>query len=212
MIMKGRTSLRLTSVGLCSLAVVAAAALPTWAASPQAVQPPAAAPATLPPTVVATSAQPTPQAVAAPRLRPTTVPPTVVQAPTRRPTAAQRPSAAPVEPPVFAGTSLDRGRANTAALPEAARALADAFEKDQQRFLEELTQKLSARRDAFHAEMQRLQDELTKAGNLDDAVAVRDYLRGGTPTTVFRPTTGRGGRGGVAAPTAARGRVGGGGR
>jgi beta-lactamase regulating signal transducer with metallopeptidase domain len=213
MIMKGRTSLRLTSVGICSLVVVAAAALPTWAASPQESQPPAAAPVMVPPASAASPAQPVPQAVAAPRSRPMSVPPTVMQAPTRRPPAAQRPTAAPSEPPVFAGTYLGRGRANTANLPEAARALAEAFEKDQQAYQEEMMRNTAARRQRFNAEMQGLQDELTKAGKLDEAVAVRDYLRAGTPTSIFRPTSvGRGGRGAAAAPVAARGRSGGGGR
>lgn len=210
MIMQGRASLRLTFVGICSLAVVAAAALPTWAASSQVAQPPAVVPAPAPPTAIATAAPslPAPRTVSAQPTRPSSAPPSV-QAATRRAAVAQRPSTPPA--PVTIGV---QGRGSMAAnLPEAARALADAFSKDQQAYLAEMMQKVSARREVFNAEMQRLQDELTKAGNLDDAVAIRDYLRrGATPTSALRPQTGRGGRGGVPAPVAGRGRVGGGGR
>jgi beta-lactamase regulating signal transducer with metallopeptidase domain len=212
MIMKGRTSLRLTFVGICSLAVVAVATLPTWAASPQVSQPPvavAAPPAV--PTPQATAAQ-TPTPVPPARLRSSSTPP-VVQSPTRRAIVTQRPS---VQPPPAAVVSLGRGRGNAmAGLPEAARVLADAFSKDQQTYLEEMMQKTSARRATFTAEMQRLQDELTKAGNLDDAVAVRDYLRTTAPAGERRGIVG-GGRGGVVSPGATRGGVvggrGGGGR
>ena len=210
MIMKGRASLRLTFVGICSLAVVAAATLPTWAASPEVSQPPVAVPAPVPPAAAAAPAPSAPQAAAAAPLRRPSVPPTG-QATTQRPVVAQRPTAARPAPVVY-GLPQGRGRATTTAnLPEAARALADAFSKDQQTYLEELTTKMSARRDVFNAEMQRLQDELTKAGNLDDAVAIRDYLRMGAPAGL-RPVTGRGGRGAVAAPVTGRGRNGGGGR
>ena len=78
-------------------------------------------------------------------------------------------------------------------LPEPARALADAFSKDQQTYLAEMLQKTAARREVFTTEMQRLQDELTKAGNLDDAVAIRDYLRMAAPVTL-RGRSGGGGR------------------
>jgi beta-lactamase regulating signal transducer with metallopeptidase domain len=193
MIMQGRTSLRLTFVGICTLAVVAAVTLPTWAASPQVPQPPVVAAAPAPPAV--------PSA-------PASVPP-VVQAPTLRSVVTQSRPAPPPPPPPPPVMGV-RGRGNVmATLPEPARALADAFAKDQQAYIEEMTQKVTARRATFTAEMQRLQDELAKAGNLDDAVAIRDYLRRAAPSVELRPTV-RGGRGGAATPVTGRGRAGGG--
>lgn len=192
MIMQGRTSLRLTFVGICTLAVVAAVTLPTWAASPQVPQPPVVAAAPAPPAV--------PSA-------PASIPP-VVQAPTLRSVVTQsRPAPPPPPPPPLLS---GRGRSNVEVnLPEAARALVDAFSKDQQTYYAEMLQKTEARRATLTAEMQRLQDELAKAGNLDDAVAIRNYLRRATPSGDQRPTV-RGGRGGVSAPVTGRGRAGGG--
>lgn len=200
MIMKGRASLRLTFVGICSLAVVAVATLPTWAASSQVAQPPVVAPAsTTPPVMAAPPSSSAPQTV---------IPPVTPQA-SSRPRVAQRPAAVPpTRPMVQTVPPAGRGRGNFSPnLPEVALPLAEAFSKDQQAYLAEMLQKTAARREVFVAEMQRLQDELTKAGNLDDAVAIRDYLRMSTPVTTQRPTTGRGGVAG-----GGRGRVGGGGR
>lgn len=199
MIMKGRTSLRLTFLGICSLIVIAAATLPTWAASAQ-VAPPSG-----PPVMAAPPSTAAPQAAPPATRRPSSPP--VVQAPTPRPPAAQRPAAVPpTRPMVQTVPPTGRGRGGISPnLPEVARPLAEAFSQDQQAYLAEMLQKTAARREVFVAEMQRLQDELTKAGNLDDAVAIRDYLRMSSSTQ--RPTTGRGAVGG-----GGRGRAGGGGR
>lgn len=168
MIMKGRASLRLTFVGLCSLAAVATATLPTWAASVQQATPPvvAAAPSAAPATAA-------PQAQSGSVPRAIRVPPSgqvLTQVPTLRPQVA---------------TPTGRGRSLVApSVPQAARDLESAYEKDQQ-----------ALREKFIADLQRLQDELTKAGNLDDAVAVRDYVRrvtAGQRMLTFRPVAGRG--------------------
>lgn len=217
MIMKGRTSLRLTLVGICSLVVLAAATLPTWAASPQTVQPstppPAATPA--PP---APAQMPAPPPPAAQAQRPATPP--VVPVPTARPSGgrgivtAAPATMTPAPSPQGAPFPAVRGRGGvTPTLPTAAHPLVDAFEKDQQAYLAEMQQKIEARRATFRAEMQRLQDELTRAGNLDDAVAIRDYLRRSAPAGL-RPMVGRGGRGGAVEgttpPAVARGRIGGG--
>ena len=153
----------------------------------------------------AVAAAPAPPAVPS---APASVPP-VVQAPTLRSVVTQSRPAPPPPPPPPPVMGV-RGRGNVmATLPEPARALADAFAKDQQAYIEEMTQKVTARRATFTAEMQRLQDELAKAGNLDDAVAIRDYLRRAAPSGDLRPTV-RGGRGGMATPVTGRGRAGGG--
>lgn len=195
MIMKGHASLKLTFVGVCSLVMVAAATLPTWAASSQVVQPPAAAPAPAPPSLVPPQVTSAPATAAAPARRAAT-PPTMRPS-ASRPTVAQRPSvAAPTVVPPSA-LARPRGRGQFVPnLPEAAQALAIAFEKDQQTYQDEMRQKLESRRATFRTELERLQDELTKAGKLDEAVAVRNYLRMATSTGTRPMTAGRGGRGG----------------
>jgi hypothetical protein len=72
-------------------------------------------------------------------------------------------------------------------LPEDGKALLADFETDRQAIEAEIDQKIAARREALVKSLEALQDQYTKAGKLDEAVAIRDYLRAGAPgSTHFR--------------------------
>ncbi|HUF48769.1 MAG TPA: M56 family metallopeptidase [Vicinamibacterales bacterium] len=208
MIMQGRVPLRLTRVGVVSLVFAGALTLPAWAAS-QAPPPPPPAP-------------PPPVAV-----RPETPPPTPPPAPAPMdvmPMAIPVPSVAPQQPPppppppvrrLQAPTPrpdmiIYRGRTN---LPEDATALLRSYETDSYAMMQELTRRMEAGRNQTIAALEALQERYTKAGQLDEAVAVRDYLRAGAPGLDFNyALRGSGaGRGGLSSPGTARGRGGRGG-
>jgi hypothetical protein len=72
-------------------------------------------------------------------------------------------------------------RIDDSGLPAQGRQLLEGFEADRDAIQEEAEQKIAARREAVVQALQDLQDQLTKAGQLDEAVAVRDYLRAGGP-------------------------------
>ena len=68
------------------------------------------------------------------------------------------------------------------ALPQDGRQLVEAFNKDRVDIVQEAERKLTERRTALIKELEALQEAHTKAGRLDDAVAIRDYLRTGLPS------------------------------
>ena len=73
-------------------------------------------------------------------------------------------------------------------LTEDGQKLIQGFEADREAIQKEVDQKIQARREAVIKELERLQDQYAKAGKLDEAVAIRDYLRaGGPPATVNVP-------------------------
>lgn len=177
MIMKGRTSLRLPVAGLCTLALIAAATLPAWATSPQAPpQPP------LPP-VVAVPQAPPPAPASRPQDPPPPPPvlrqglrqaaPVNVQVKTPTP-AAQRTLRVAVKPPARPAVLM---------LPNEGRVLVVAFDKEREAILATALQQITQRHDATIKALEALQDQFARDGKLDEAIAIRDYLRAGGPRT-----------------------------
>jgi beta-lactamase regulating signal transducer with metallopeptidase domain len=172
MVMKGSAPLRLPLAGLLALSVMAAATLPAWATGSQ--QPP-----------------PPPQAAPAPKASPQGPPPPPP------PPAKGKPDPAPPPPPppppaktVKSQYQLERKAppsknwtlsAHQAELPGDARQLLERYEADSQAIRQEIEKKLTERREALIKTLQDLQDQYTKAGKLDEAVAIRDYLKAGGP-------------------------------
>ncbi len=64
-------------------------------------------------------------------------------------------------------------------LPADGKQLVEAFEKDRQAIEEEIETKVDLRREELVKALEALQEQYTKAGKLDEAVAIRDYLRTG---------------------------------
>lgn len=59
--------------------------------------------------------------------------------------------------------------------------LIQGFETDRDAIQLEADKKVDARREALVKELQALQDQYAKAGKLDEAIAIRDYLKAGGP-------------------------------
>jgi beta-lactamase regulating signal transducer with metallopeptidase domain len=180
MIMQGRTSLRLPFLGLCCLALVGSATLPTWASSPQDPPPP-------PPTPPATT-RPVIQEVPTPRQ-------VVTPSTTLRQVPRQATPQRIVTIPPTAATTLRQavgGRGRAATLPEEGQALLQTYNSDLEAIQREAAQRSEARRDALTKELEQLQDTYTKAGKLDEAIAIRNYLRNGGPGIRIGVVGGRG--------------------
>lgn len=192
MIMKGRTSLRLPFVGLCCLALVAAAALPTWAASQDPPTPPVPPP---PPTPIIREipAPPPPvpvQPVApppapAPPQDPTRARIAVREIPPQVPAGERRGVVGGVRavPPSRVLVARD-GRTTLlipANLPDDGKALVEGYKTDIEAIQAEAERKTTASREAIIKSLQDLQEKYTREGKLDEAIAIRDYLRAGGP-------------------------------
>lgn len=67
------------------------------------------------------------------------------------------------------------------ALPPDGAQLVEGFETDRRAIQEEVERKLDERRAVLVKALEALQDQYTKAGKLDEAIAIRDYLRLGGP-------------------------------
>jgi beta-lactamase regulating signal transducer with metallopeptidase domain len=173
MIMKGRTALRLPGAGVCCLAFVAAATLPAWASAPQ--QPPPL-PARPP---VATQLPPSPPPTPAPAVKEIQQPPRVVERqtpPVRKMPAPPPPVVIAIQPNAKYAVTVRKNN-----LPAEGLKLVETMEADQKAIQDEAAQKVDARRAAAVKELEALQEQFTKAGKLDEAVAIRDYLRAGGP-------------------------------
>jgi beta-lactamase regulating signal transducer with metallopeptidase domain len=187
MIMKGRTALRLPMAGLIALGLMAAATLPAWATAQQQtppVPPPPAAPAA--------PARPKPSVEPAPL--PPPPPPAVETAVELPPPLPAWPQSGPswrVRPPTLDGqTGRTRPRAQPSfvyswnyggELPADAQKLIESFNADSKAIREEADRKIDERQETVMKALQTLQEQYTKAGKLDEAVAIRDYLRAGGP-------------------------------
>jgi excinuclease UvrABC helicase subunit UvrB len=68
-----------------------------------------------------------------------------------------------------------------AELPEDGQKLVQGFEADRETIQKEADQKVEARRESLLKALQALQDQYAKEGKLDEAVAIRDYIRAGGP-------------------------------
>lgn len=172
MIMKGRVPLQLRWGGLLCLALMAAATLPAWAASQQPPPPP-------PPVPVVVPAEPQ---------NPPPPPPPPPPAPRAR---SVRQIPPPPRPPTPRIVELPNTEALTvyvqrADLPADGRQLLEGFETDRAAIQKEADQKVAARRAELVKALEDLQAQYTKAGKLDDALAIREYLRTGLPRTGYR--------------------------
>jgi beta-lactamase regulating signal transducer with metallopeptidase domain len=189
MIMKGRVPLRLPLAGVFTIALIAAATLPAWATGQQTPPPPPAAPAS--PVVQGVPAPPTPAmkppAPPAPPSRrsvsvsmqaqqPPPPPPTVVPAGKERQGPVRKSAV-----PLLAEPKERFYFANKVKLPAEGEQLVQTYDADVAAIYKEIEQKAEARRQAAIKSLEALQDQLTKAGKLDEAVAIRDYLRAGGP-------------------------------
>ena len=163
MIMKGRAPLRLPLAGLLALVLMAAATLPGWASGLQQQPPPPPPPPPAPQVVKPAPAKPAPQAK--PEMPPPPPPPPARQA---RPRYQLQEVTAAFE-------SLSISPAN---LPADGRQLVETFSADRRAIQQEAEKKIVERREALVKALQDLQEQYTKAGKLDEAVAIRDYLRG----------------------------------
>ena len=184
MIMKGRAPVRLSLGALLAITLVAGATLPAWAlGAAQQTAPPASVPATTPPTI----AQTAPPAVKTP---PTVVPPTATTA-TAPPAKARPPREmqTPKTAPPGAIKSVEwypSGERAAARLPADGLELVQGFDKERTAILEDAQKKVDARRAEIIKSLEALQDQYTKAGKLDEAIAIRDYLRAGGPSPTGR--------------------------
>jgi hypothetical protein len=66
----------------------------------------------------------------------------------------------------------------TAALPAEGQQLVQKFDADREQIQNEAAARVESRRQSMIKELEALQDQLAKAGKLDEAIAVRNYLRG----------------------------------
>jgi hypothetical protein len=69
----------------------------------------------------------------------------------------------------------------TPALPAEGLELVKGFDSDRQAIQEEADRRIDERRGAVVKALQALQEQYTKAGKLNEAVAIRDYLQSGGP-------------------------------
>lgn len=70
---------------------------------------------------------------------------------------------------------------NDADLPAEGQQLIKTYDADVAAIYKEIEAKVEARRQAAIKSLEALQEQFTKAGKLDEAVAIRDYLRAGGP-------------------------------
>ena len=177
MIMKGRSSLRLPWVGLCCLGLVAAATLPAWASASQQPPPPPP-PAPVPVESVKQSTPPKPPPPA-PQAKTRQMPPPPPQRIVKESTWIAKP---PLPPVVI---QRQKGEYTVTfhrkALPEDGEKLLENFEADSKAIQEDANKKMEDRRASAVKALEALQEQYTKAGKLDEAVAIRDYLRAGGP-------------------------------
>jgi hypothetical protein len=178
MIMNGRASLRLPSAGLLALALLAAATLPAWATGsaddsrqqPQAIQPP-------PPTPKAQVEQTKPKPIVRPKPGDRVIIDERMshQVPVK---VQEHPPAKVVKHPELVRYAAHLTPRN---LTDEGQKLVADYSTELDAIQKEMQEKLEARREAAIQALQALQDQYTKAGKLDEAVAIRDYLKAGGP-------------------------------
>jgi beta-lactamase regulating signal transducer with metallopeptidase domain len=227
MIMQGRAPVRLTRVGLLSLALVAAATLPAWATAqnpppPLPPVPPAAVPiAAAPPAALVLMSPVTPRATQVANgqihgrvtdqsgdalagvqvmLESDAMVRSMVDV-----TATSGRYEFPIVPVGTYTVSFELAgfkrvvRANViiqtgfhaevnarlgppeAAIPPEGQQLVDRFQTARDQIQREADQRIEAQRQALIGALEALLDQYTKAGRLDEAVAIRDFLRSGLP-------------------------------
>ena len=178
MIMNGRASLRLTSAGLLALALLAAATLPAWASGTgdSQQQPQATKVTEAPQTVQADQPKPKPSVKPGPKAKPIISVEKVPHVVSVR--TSDHPQAKWIQGDVSA-RYWAHVRPET--LTDEGQKLVTDYSTDLEAIQKEMEAKLEARREAVIQSLQALQDQYTKAGKLDEAVAIRDYLKAGGP-------------------------------
>jgi beta-lactamase regulating signal transducer with metallopeptidase domain len=167
-----------------------ASAMPTLPA-------PASQAAPLPSTIQAVPVPPAPavQSASAPALppRPRSAPartraqvptppqPSTAPAPPSRAKQATAPAGAPPKVMMPVQRREMVYAANKVKLPAEGQQLVETFDADVTAIYKEIEPKVEARRQAAIKSLEALQEQYTKAGKLDEAVAIRDYLRAGGP-------------------------------
>ena len=181
MIMNGRASLRLTSAGLLALALLAAATLPAWATGTgddSQQQPQATTVTQAAQTAQAEQPKPKPSAKPVPKVK------AVIKEDEWR---NSHYAWVTVEPSQAKGIqkhdTLARYMLHVTpeSLTDEGQKLVTDYSTDLEAIQKEMQAKLEARREAVIQSLQALQDQYTKAGQLDEAVAIRDYLKAGGP-------------------------------
>jgi hypothetical protein len=167
MIMKGRVPVRLSWMGFSIVALMAVATLPAWATGPQANPP------TPPPTIPTQSA---PVVVEKKAEKPKDVRVAVVQTPVK-PKPEVR--VLEVKPEIIRNYTVSVKQRRD--LPADGEELLKGYEADRKAFEEELDKKVAARRAVLEKAFNDLQEKYTKAGKLDEAVAIRDFIKAGMP-------------------------------
>ncbi|HYN06647.1 MAG TPA: M56 family metallopeptidase [Vicinamibacterales bacterium] len=181
MIMKGRAPLRLPMAGLLALALMAGATLPAWATgSQQQPPPPPPPPAAKPAPAAKPEMPPPPPPAAKPRPVELQVKPQIVPPPPPRPRTAVGKGALvwgqPMPTPRNLAIWLNRPD-----LPADGRQLVEGYNADLQAIQQESERKIEERRETVVKALEALQDQYTKAGKLDEALVIRDFLRAGGP-------------------------------
>ena len=171
MIMKGRTPLRLPVTGFVTLGLAAALTLPAWASAGQQQPPPPPPP-------------PVPKVVQKPAPAPPPAPPVKAVPPARPKVGLPPVFLAEPEPTLFQRYALitKDGKTvtlhvNTKNLPEDARKVVEAGAAEEAAIRADIQRQIDAKHAETVKRLETLQDEYTKAGKLDEAVAIRDFLR-----------------------------------
>jgi len=208
MIMQGRAPLRLSIAGLVAVAVMALATLPAWATGQQqttpvpvspAVVPQQSTPSTVKPVTVQPTTAPAPAQTGTPIVvKPVTAPASMKSIQTVAPvTVVQQGTLKPVMVTTTPEAGWHTGDYWIASpqvkvqhpsmvhlnsggdLPADGQELLKKFDADREAIQQEADKKVEARRADFVKALQALQDQYTKAGKLDEAVAIRDYIKAG---------------------------------
>ena len=178
MIMNGRASLRLPSAGLVSLALLAAATLPAWATGTDndSQQHPQAA-KQIQVEQKTQAEQPKPKPPDKPESKPAVK---EQKSPTRTVSIkGEPPSVTWIQKGDFTARYWVHAQPET--LTDEGQKLVKDYSADFDAIQKELQAKMEARREEVVRSLQALQDQYTKAGKLDEAIAIRDYLKAGGP-------------------------------
>ncbi len=180
MIMNGRASLRLPSAGLLAMALLAAATLPAWATgtdddSQQQTQ--ATAPAQVTQKTEPEQAKSKPVAKPVLKVKPVIKDEKVWHALSVK--SLDHPQVKWIQG--HGVTERFAFHVQPEALTDEGQKLVTDYSTDLETIQKEMQAKLAARREAAIQSLQALQDQYTKAGKLDEAVAIRDYLKAGGP-------------------------------
>ena len=184
MIMKGRVPVRLSWMGFSVVALMALATLPAWATGPQTTTSKPTVPTQPVPVVVekkTTVEQPKDarKVVRKSELDVVTLEPKeIVKLPIQVKLPVQQDKKVVVSELRGNYTLTLKPRPE---LPAEGQELLKGYDADRKALDEELDKKVAARRTLLEKELTDLQEKYTKAGKLDEAVAIRDFIKAGLP-------------------------------